>query len=96
MSGAVHTAAVKRKTEGMHRDYHSFSTGFSIPFSIRAWRGLRLNEAYAAKLKKKLARKHERERAKAEAAAAEQAKKAAPKVNPFSVCNLLIFVNVRC
>ncbi|KAJ3563791.1 hypothetical protein NP233_g8705 [Leucocoprinus birnbaumii] len=49
--------------------------------SIRAWRGLRFNEKYAAKLEKK----REREKAKAAAAAAQQAQKSAPKSNPFSI-----------
>ncbi|EKM81971.1 hypothetical protein AGABI1DRAFT_112151 [Agaricus bisporus var. burnettii JB137-S8] len=46
--------------------------------SIRAWRGLRFNDKYAAKLEKKLAIKKEREKAKA----AEQSK---PKTNPFAI-----------
>ncbi|KAF9443666.1 hypothetical protein P691DRAFT_808479 [Macrolepiota fuliginosa MF-IS2] len=53
--------------------------------SIRAWRGLRFNEKYAAKLENKLMKKRERERAKAEAAATEEAKKAVPKTNPFAI-----------
>ena len=57
--------------------------------SVRAWRGLRHNEKYAAKLEIKLAKKRERERAKAEALAKEAEKKAAAKVNPFSVSPLL-------
>ncbi|KAF8740006.1 hypothetical protein AX14_003922 [Amanita brunnescens Koide BX004] len=45
--------------------------------SVRAWRGLRYNEKYAAKLKKKSERKQEQEKAKAKAAEL-------PKINPFS------------
>lgn len=52
--------------------------------SVRAWRGLRFNEKYAAKLEKKKARQLEIERAKKAAAEAEKLKKEAAKVNPFS------------
>ncbi|EDR05642.1 uncharacterized protein LACBIDRAFT_302768 [Laccaria bicolor S238N-H82] len=57
--------------------------------SIRAWRGLRFNAKYAAKLEQKLARKREREKAKADALAAETARKqAVVKSNPFSMSNV--------
>lgn len=49
--------------------------------SVRAWRGLRYNEKYAAKLKKKLEQKQERQKLKAKAVEAEKL----PKMNPFSV-----------
>ena len=49
--------------------------------SVRAWRGLRYNEKYAAKLKKKLEQKQERQKAKAKAAEAEKL----PRINPFLV-----------
>lgn len=59
-------------------DQTNDSWSLQFLFSIRAWRGLRFNDKYAAKLEKKLAIKKEREKAKA----AEQAK---PKTNPFAV-----------
>lgn len=56
--------------------------------SVRAWRGLRYNEKYAAKISKKLARKRELDLAKA-AAFEEEAKrkKLAAQSNPFAVCD---------
>ncbi|EIN06067.1 hypothetical protein PUNSTDRAFT_73370 [Punctularia strigosozonata HHB-11173 SS5] len=60
--------------------------------SVRAWRGLRFNAPYAAKLEKKLARRRERERRKEEERAAAEAKKAqakaSAKANPFSVSQI--------
>lgn len=50
--------------------------------SVRAWRGLRFNEKYAAKLEKRLAK----EKAGAAEAQANVAKKAVPS-NPFSMSN---------
>lgn len=50
--------------------------------SIRAWRGLRFNEKYAAKLQKK---KQLAEQATASAKAHSERRKQAEKVNPFSV-----------
>ncbi|RDB15771.1 putative 20S rRNA accumulation protein 4 [Hypsizygus marmoreus] len=52
--------------------------------SVRAWRGLRRNDKYAAKLEKKLAEKRAAEEAKARALEAAH-KKTAPKMNPFSM-----------
>ncbi|KAJ8522708.1 hypothetical protein ONZ45_g710 [Pleurotus djamor] len=52
--------------------------------SVRAWRGLRFNERYAAKLKQKLARAQERERQKSLAKAAAEERRA-PKANPFAL-----------
>ncbi|KAJ4473721.1 programmed cell death protein 2 [Lentinula aciculospora] len=49
--------------------------------SVRAWRGLRYNEKYAAKLEAKLARKSAQEEAKRQVEQAKQASKA----NPFSL-----------
>jgi pre-rRNA-processing protein TSR4 len=49
--------------------------------SVRAWRGLRHNEKYAAKLEAKLARKREQEEAKMRATQQRQAS----KTNPFAV-----------
>ncbi|KAG5637685.1 hypothetical protein H0H81_003601 [Sphagnurus paluster] len=54
--------------------------------SIRAWRGLRRNDKYAAKLEKKLAKKRAAEEAQARARSQAQVKKTAPKINPFAVC----------
>ncbi len=52
--------------------------------SVRAWRGLRFNERYAAKLEKQKEKQRQKELAKAKAA--EEAKRTtAPKANPFSV-----------
>ncbi|KAF8074746.1 programmed cell death protein 2 [Lyophyllum atratum] len=53
--------------------------------SVRAWRGLRRNDKYAAKLEKKLAKKRADEKAKAQAQAEAEQKKTAPKTNPFSM-----------
>ncbi|GLB43427.1 putative programmed cell death protein 2, C-terminal domain [Lyophyllum shimeji] len=53
--------------------------------SVRAWRGLRRNDKYAAKLEKKLAKKRAAEEAKARALAEAEQKKNAPKKNPFSM-----------
>ncbi|KAJ2919519.1 hypothetical protein MD484_g913, partial [Candolleomyces efflorescens] len=55
--------------------------------TVRAWRGLRYNEKYAIKLERKLAKRREREQQKAEALAEEAKKKAAGKINPFSLKN---------
>jgi len=48
--------------------------------SVRAWRGLRYNEKYAAKLKKKQELREEKRKAKADALEAAKL----PKANPFS------------
>ncbi|TCD68407.1 hypothetical protein EIP91_010808 [Steccherinum ochraceum] len=53
--------------------------------SIRAWRGLKLNEKYAAKLEKKQARQKQLEEARIKASAEEQARAAAAKTNPFAM-----------
>ena len=53
--------------------------------SVRAFRGLRYNSVYAAKLEKKKARQEEKETARLKAKEEEEKKKAAAKVNPFSV-----------
>ncbi|KAI5122504.1 hypothetical protein M0805_001412 [Coniferiporia weirii] len=53
--------------------------------SVRAFRGLRFNTEYAAKLEKKRARQREKEAAKAKAKKEEEQKKAAAKINPFSM-----------
>lgn len=53
--------------------------------SVRAWRGLRFNEKYAAKLEKKLARKREVEAVKTHALTLSEQKKTEAKINPFSV-----------
>ena len=53
--------------------------------SVRAWRGLRFNEKYAAKLKASKAREEAKAAAKAKAAEAEETRKNAAKVNPFKV-----------
>lgn len=55
------------------------------PTSVRAWRGLRHNEKYAAKLEKKLAKKRAAAKARADALAQAEEKRTAAKVNPFSV-----------
>lgn len=62
--------------------------GFMV--SVRAWRGLRYNDKYAAKLEKKLARKREREQAKADAET--QRKKQASQPNPFAVGLLMLHI----
>ncbi|KAF7798001.1 hypothetical protein EIP86_009211 [Pleurotus ostreatoroseus] len=51
--------------------------------SVRAWRGLRYNERYAAKLKLKKERQQAREAAKAAAAKEAAERKAKAKANPF-------------
>ena len=53
--------------------------------SIRAFRGLRYNASYAAKLEKKRARQQEKEASRAKALLEEEKRKQAAKVNPFSV-----------
>ncbi|THH32374.1 hypothetical protein EUX98_g1823 [Antrodiella citrinella] len=53
--------------------------------SVRVWRGLKLNEKYAAKLEARRARQKQKEEEKAKALAAEQARAATSKVNPFSL-----------
>jgi pre-rRNA-processing protein TSR4 len=53
--------------------------------SVRAWRGLRFNEKYAARLEKKLTRKRAKAKANAEAAATAEDNKRALRSNPFSV-----------
>ncbi|KAH8093728.1 programmed cell death protein 2 [Cristinia sonorae] len=53
--------------------------------SVRAWRGLKLNDKYAAKLEKKRLRQKQLEEQKAKALATEMARAAASKVNPFSM-----------
>ncbi len=86
MFGVVHKVAVKRKMEGVYyNNCGVMPSRYFNSFSIRAWRGLRYNEKYAAKLEKKLAKQQEQKKAKTEAAAAEEASKTSPKPNPFSV-----------
>ncbi|KAF8159766.1 programmed cell death protein 2 [Crassisporium funariophilum] len=56
--------------------------------SVRAWRGLRYNEKYAAKLERKLEREREKKAAaleKARADAEHKKQMAAPQNNPFSM-----------
>lgn len=53
--------------------------------SVRAWRGLRRNDKYAAKLEKMLAKKRAAEEAKVQALAQAEQKKNAHKINPFSM-----------
>ncbi|KAF6753006.1 programmed cell death protein 2 [Ephemerocybe angulata] len=53
--------------------------------TVRAWRGLRYNQKYAAQLERKLARQRQREQEKAEALAEEERKKVSAKINPFSM-----------
>ncbi|KAI0331510.1 hypothetical protein GY45DRAFT_1404960 [Cubamyces sp. BRFM 1775] len=53
--------------------------------SIRAWRELRFNKKYAEKLERKQARRKQKELEAAKIAAAEAAKKAQPKSNPFAL-----------
>ncbi|TEB21844.1 hypothetical protein FA13DRAFT_1766586 [Coprinellus micaceus] len=53
--------------------------------TVRVWRGLRFNERYAAQLEKKRERQRQREQERTEALAEEERKKAAAKVNPFSM-----------
>ncbi|KAK7679486.1 hypothetical protein QCA50_017540 [Cerrena zonata] len=53
--------------------------------SVRAWRALRFNEKYAAKLEKKRARQKAKEDAKKAAQKAEEERKSSAKVNPFSM-----------
>ncbi|EJD07484.1 uncharacterized protein FOMMEDRAFT_137786 [Fomitiporia mediterranea MF3/22] len=55
------------------------------PGSVRAFRGLRFNAAYAAKLEKKKAQQREKEAARREAAEEANKRKEAAKVNPFSM-----------
>ncbi|KAG6810866.1 hypothetical protein H0H92_010022 [Tricholoma furcatifolium] len=57
------------------------------PGSIRAWRGIRRNDKYAAKLEIKLAKKRAIEEAKAQARAQAEQKKNETKKNPFSMSN---------
>lgn len=53
--------------------------------SVRAWRGLRFNEKYAAKLEKKRAREAALAAERAKVAAEEEKKRAVPKINPFAL-----------
>ncbi|KAH9935859.1 programmed cell death protein 2 [Epithele typhae] len=53
--------------------------------SVRAWRELRFNATYAAKLEKKAARQKEVEAQKAKVAAEVSANHATPKTNPFAL-----------
>lgn len=53
--------------------------------SVRAWRGLRFNEKYAARLEKQKAKEREKQLAKAKAAEEEAKRKSTVKTNPFSV-----------
>ncbi|KNZ80136.1 Programmed cell death protein 2-like [Termitomyces sp. J132] len=57
--------------------------------SVRAWRGLRRNEKYAAKLEIKLAKKRAAEEAKAQVKALAEQQQHMPKKNPFSVCSVM-------
>ncbi|KAG6868185.1 hypothetical protein C0993_006398 [Termitomyces sp. T159_Od127] len=52
---------------------------------VRAWRGLRRNDKYAAKLEIKLAKKRAVEQAKGQAKALAEQQKNTPKKNPFSM-----------
>ena len=57
-------------------------------FSVRAWRGLRVNQKYAEKLARKRERQLERQRAKAKAEEERlrlEVQRKNPTVNPFSV-----------
>lgn len=56
--------------------------------SIRAWRGLRRNEAYAAKLKKRQAKKRSAEGAKTRAITPDTERGNGPIANPFSVTTI--------
>ena len=58
--------------------------------SVRAWRALRFNEKYAAKLEKKRARQQAKEEARKAAEKAAEERKKASKVNPFSVCHMFL------
>lgn len=60
-------------------------TNISFRCSIRAYRGLRFNEAYAARLEAKRVRRKEKQAAKDKAKADAEIKSQAAKVNPFSV-----------
>ncbi|OCH91034.1 hypothetical protein OBBRIDRAFT_792748 [Obba rivulosa] len=53
--------------------------------SVRAYRGLRYNEKYAAKLARRREKQRREEEERAHAAEEEERKKAAAKVNPFSM-----------
>ncbi|KAG6844553.1 hypothetical protein H0H87_005973 [Tephrocybe sp. NHM501043] len=63
---------------------YNFDQGPSS-FAIRAWRGLRRNDKYAAKLEIRLAKKRAAEEAKAKAKALAEQQKNTPKKNPFSM-----------
>lgn len=53
--------------------------------SVRAWRGLRFNEKYAARLEKQKAKEREKKLVKAKAAEEEAKLRNTVKTNPFSV-----------
>jgi len=53
--------------------------------SVRAWRGLRYNERYAAKLEKKKAKRRAEELAEAKMVEEEAERRRAAKTNPFSI-----------
>ena len=64
-------------------------------FSVRAWRGLRVNKKYAEKLARKRERQVERERAKVKAEEERlrlEVKRKNPPINPFSVSGGFIFI----
>ena len=79
------------KLEGIYSQQQSqhnplnTSDGLHSILSIRAFRGLRYNASYAAKLEKKRARQQEKEASRAKALLEEEKRKQAAKVNPFSV-----------
>lgn len=82
MSGVARTPAVSEKMAGMCQlgEMHLVVSCY-VCFSVRAWRGLRFNEKYAAKLQTQLARKREQEQTKRLGELATLGS----KTNPFSV-----------
>jgi hypothetical protein len=95
MFGDVHKDRAKKRTEGEWLVYRSLPVIYIVLMSnsVRAWRGLRFNEKYAAKLEKKSAKKRAQEKAKAEVEAVKN--KIATMSNPFSVrkCSISWTIN---
>lgn len=74
----------RRLYEGLTRAcVHAWAIGGGI--SVRAWRGLRFNQKYAAKLEKKRAIRQQLEERAKQAEAEKKAKESASKSNPFNV-----------
>lgn len=102
MFGVVPNVHVRVNQAGEAKSPATFPRSYSLGcfhvlclrcISVRAWRGLRRNDKYAAKLEIKLAKKRAVEEAKAQAKALAEQQKNTPKKNPFSVCSVIMNSN---